>query len=430
MFSFFNYRMTIVALLGMVALASGCVREGSGDLYDMAYSVEFYPAMPHLQTRVQEAFVNARPGERFVFKRGTYHFNSTLSLEGVDGIIIEGQGMNETVFSFDNQIAGAEGLKLTNCDDLILANFSVKDTKGDAVKVKDADGVTFYQVGVDWTGEPDITNGAYGLYPVSAQNILIDRCYVRGASDAGIYVGQTSNCIIRNSLVEMCVAGIEIENTSNADVHNNVARRNTGGILVFDLPEIPIKNGTKNRVYNNDVYQNDYPNFASPAGMVSKVPPGTGILLLSAQEVEVFNNNIAQNNIMGIGVFSYQTITALDPDLNYNDPEYDPYSRGVYIHDNTMSRSNNLPPYVHAISLVISNLFVGSDIPDILFDGFLPAGSSDADRICVKNNGTAGFANLDVAGDFVNVSTDLTPHDCTQASLPTPVVDAPVYPHP
>lgn len=95
-----------------------------------------------------------------------------------------------------------------------------------------------------------------------------------------------------------------------------------------------------------------------------------------------------------------------------------------------MSRSNNLPPYVHAISLIISNLFVGSNIPDILFDGFLPAGSSDADRICVKNNGTAGFANLDVAGDFANVSTDMTPHDCTQASLPTPVVDAPVYPHP
>lgn len=429
MFNIFNYRLAIAGLLGIIAFASGCVREGSGDLYDAA-SHEFYPNMPHLQERVQTAFINAYPGERFVFKKGTFHFNSTISLDNVDGVIIEGQGMNETILSFDGQIAGAEGLKITGGNGLILANFSVKDTKGDAIKVKEVNGITFYQVGVDWTGEPDITNGAYGLYPVSSQNVLIDKCYVRGASDAGIYVGQTSGCIVRNSLVEMCVAGIEIENTSNADVHNNLARHNTGGILVFDLPEIPVKNGAKNRVYDNQVYENDHSNFASPAGMVSKVPPGTGILLLSAQEVEVFNNDVAYNNVMGIGIISYQTLVALDPDLAYNDPQYDPYSHGVYVHDNSMSRSNYLPPYIHPISLVISNLFVAGNIPDILYDGYVYPGTADADRICIKNNGTAGFANIDVAGDFANVNTDLTPHDCTQAALPTPVVDAPVYPNP
>jgi parallel beta-helix repeat protein len=69
-------------------------------------------------------------------------------------------------------------------------------------------------VRVEWTNGPDENNGAYGLYPVQSSNVLIEESVVIGASDAGIYVGQSNNIIVRNSRVEFNVAGIEIENST------------------------------------------------------------------------------------------------------------------------------------------------------------------------------------------------------------------------
>ena len=87
--------------------------------------------------------------------------------------------------------------------------------------------------------------------PVKSENILIDHCIAIGASDAGIYVGQSKNIIVRNSEAFHNVAGIEIENSFYADVYNNYTHDNTGGILVFDLPDLLIKKGGNVRVFNN-----------------------------------------------------------------------------------------------------------------------------------------------------------------------------------
>ncbi len=99
-----------------------------------------------------------------------------------------------------------------------------------------SDQISFVNLRVEWTGGPNPKNGAYGVYPVSSTNVLIDRVTVKGASDAGIYVGQSKNIIVRNSRAEFNVAGIEIENSMNADVFDNVSTHNAGGILIFDLP--------------------------------------------------------------------------------------------------------------------------------------------------------------------------------------------------
>jgi len=130
---------------------------------------------------------------------------------------------------------------LTNMNDVLFSDFTIKETPGDAIKVKDSHGVTFCDMATIWESVADSTNGAYGLYPVTSTSVLIDGCYVKGASDAGIYVGQSDTVIVRNTEAVGNVAGIEIENTSNADVYGNYAHDNTGGILVFDYPIYPKK---------------------------------------------------------------------------------------------------------------------------------------------------------------------------------------------
>ena len=107
-------------------------------------------------------------------------------------------------------------------DRVVLEDFAVEDSKGDGVKSKGSDQITFRKLRVEWTNGPDAKNGAYGVYPVSSKNVLIDGVTVKGAADAGIYVGQSENIVVRNSSAEFNVAGIEIENSFKADVYKNV----------------------------------------------------------------------------------------------------------------------------------------------------------------------------------------------------------------
>ena len=44
-----------------------------------------------------------------------------------------------------------------------------------------------------------------------------------GASDAGIYVGQSSQVVVRTSRAERNVAGFELENTKGAELYDNEA---------------------------------------------------------------------------------------------------------------------------------------------------------------------------------------------------------------
>ena len=180
--------------------------------------------------RLQEAMILMEEGDILRIKSGYYSFEDGLSLD-VDGVSVVGDGMEETILDFKDQKSGAQGLLVTS-DKVTLKDFSILDAKGDALKVIGAKGINMINLRTEWTGGPKSTNGAYGFYPVESEDVLIDGCVAIGASDAGIYVGQSKNIIVRNSIAQYNVAGIEIENSYYADVYNNLASHNTGGILL------------------------------------------------------------------------------------------------------------------------------------------------------------------------------------------------------
>ena len=124
-------------------------------------------------------------------------------------------------------------------------------------------------------------------------NVLIEGSVVKGASDAGIYVGQSTNIIVRDNRAEGNVAGIEIENSTGADVYGNTATGNAGGILVFNMPNLPVP-GSKTRVFKNKVTANNHANFGAAGSAVSSVPPGSGVIVNSNDLVEIFDNDIAR----------------------------------------------------------------------------------------------------------------------------------------
>lgn len=342
-----------------------------------------------VQERVQEALILAEPGDVLEFAEGVFEFTRGLSLD-VDNVTVRGQGMDRTVFSFANQDAGSEGLIVTS-DGVSLEHFGIEDTIGDAIKVKGADGISFIGVRAEWTGGPKETNGAYGLYPVECKNVLIDGCMAVGASDAGLYIGQSQNIVVRNSIAKYNVAGIEIENCYYADVYNNVAVHNTGGILVFDLPNLPQQGGHSVRVFANTSIDNDTPNFAPAGNIVGNVPMGTGLLIMANRNVEVFDNTFSGNDTANVIVSSYRR----GPEEKV-DPDYYPYPEAIHIHNNRFGTGGGNPSGPLG-QLAASAL--GVPMPDILWDGVanpekLKDGKLPAqDWIYIHDNGVATYGN-------------------------------------
>jgi len=355
--------------------------------------VEPYPAA---QDRLQEALLLVEPGGVIELAAGRYALTDGLSLD-VDNVTVRGKGMDQTILSFADQQAGSEGLLVTG-DKAVLANFAVEDAKGDAIKAKGVNGISIINVRTEWTGGPKSTNGAYGVYPVESKNVLIDGVVAIGASDAGIYVGQSENIVVRNSRAQYNVAGIEIENSYYADVFDNIATRNTGGILVFDLPDLPQQGGHDIRVFRNQIVSNDTPNFAPEGNIVGDVPVGTGVLVMANRNVEIFENQIGDNQTANLLVVGYVG--------DISDPDYDPLPKGVSIHNNAFGRGGWRPDD-NEIGRILVDI-VGTPVPDIVWDGRAPfsqliLGLPAENRIYVQDNRRAAggtdpvsFANLNI----------------------------------
>ena len=346
---------------------------------------------PVAQDEIQEALILAEPGDTVLLSKGIYKLNHGLSLD-VDNVSIKGAGMYETILDFSGQETGAQGLLITS-DNVLMQDFAVENAKGDAIKSKGVKNISFIKVRTEWTNGPDSKNGAYGLYPVESIGVLIDGCVAIGASDAGVYVGQSEQIIVRNTRAEYNVAGIEIENSYHADVYNNIATNNTGGILIFDLPNLPKQGGKFVRVFQNKSFNNNTENFAPEGNIVGLVPSGTGLIIMANRNVEVFENSFDNNQTVHIAVVAGE--------LESGDENYDPYPKGVQIHNNQFSNVGKNPDLSRGdLSPILVDIANG-DMPDIIWDGLLPVsqllfGQPDSEKIIIEEVNETKFLDLDV----------------------------------
>ena len=373
-------------------------------------------AQPELEKRLQTLLIMAEDGDTIQFPAGAISLSNSLSLDAKKNITIRGAGQGKTVLSFKNQKQGAEGIKVTNAENIVLEQFTIEDAKGDLIKTQQVRGLTFRDITAQWTGKPSAANGAYALYPVQCQNVRIERCTAIGASDAGIYVGQSDSVWVTDCVAKWNVAGIEIENTTNAWVWKNKAYDNTGGILVFDLPDLPKKRGGHVKIYNNLITRNNFKNFAPKGNIVGKVPPGTGVMILATNDVEVYNNKIWDNKTVSTAIISY-FIT----ETPIKDKDYNPYPSRIYVHDNIYSMGKRMPTLKNRLGFIFWWKF-GKKVPHILYDGIQNAEWVDAKgnlkpgfEICVRNNENGTFANIraDQLGLFKGkISKNLEPYDC------------------
>jgi len=341
------------------------------------------------QEELQEALILMSEGDTLLIKEGYYLFEDGLSLD-VDDVKIIGEGMDKTILDFKDQQSGAQGFLVTS-NKVTLKDFAILDAKGDALKAIGSKGIYMINLRTEWTGGPKSSNGAYGFYPVESEDVLIDGCVAIGASDAGIYVGQSKNIIVRNSVAQYNVAGIEIENSYYADVYNNLASHNTGGILIFDLPDLPQQGGHHIRVFDNKSIDNDTDNFAPEGNIVGEVPRGTGIIIMANSDVEVFNNVISGNGTVNLSIVSYSDET--------DDPNYYPHPRRIQIHDNTYGPAG-FDPDIETGDLAKALYEISDgDMPDIFWDGVVSVsqmlfGQPEIDKLKIDENSDVSFLTI------------------------------------
>jgi parallel beta-helix repeat protein len=338
------------------------------------------------QKQLQEQLLDAKPGSVIEIPPGTHRLDRVLTLRA-SGVTLRGVGPDKSILSFKDQISGPEGM-LVYASDFTIEHVAIEDSKGDGLKINDGTNITIRDVRVAWTGGPKTTNGAYGIYPVKCANVLIEDSAAIGASDAGIYVGQSKNVIVRRNRAESNVAGIEIENTIGADVHDNTATGNTGGILVFNMPNLS-QPGHSTRVFRNKVFKNNLGNFAAKGAAVASVPAGAGIVVNSNSKVEIFDNDVADNQTANTIISAYFSTNYYNkPGI---DPNYDPYPRAINIYDNRFSGGGDSPDGLDLKTLKVALFGLNGHFPDILWDGYrdekkLVDGKAPADeRLCVRN---------------------------------------------
>jgi parallel beta-helix repeat protein len=369
------------------------------------------------QKDLQTQLIKAKPGSVIEIPAGTYQLDRSLSLK-VSGVTIKGAGMDKTILSFKGQKSGAEGL-LVDASDFTIEDIAFEDTKGDSLKVVGGKNIIIRRVRTEWTNGPATENGAYGIYPVQTENTLIDGAVAIGASDAGIYVGQSRNVVVRNSRAERNVAGIEIENTIGADVYDNVATGNTGGILVFNMPNLP-QAGRVTRVFRNKIEGNNHKNFGHKGTPVASVPAGSGVVINSNDDVEVFDNDIGEHKTANVIISSYFSTGYTDLSTAEG---FDPYPEGIHIHSNRFGPAGDSPDHLELKALKISQFGLSGRLPDILWDGYinldiLVDGKLPADRAICINNGEAGMINVDGPNNYQNISTEMADYRCSLPPLP------------
>ena len=285
---------------------------------------------------IQTAVETAQPGDTIQVMPGTYSETVYIDKDDIHLVGVIEQGERATM----DGLGKLNDAILYSGNNIIIENFRITRYKGNGI---------MGQAGNNFEIRNNVIvdTGIYGIFPQLGTNGLVEHNVVSGIEDAAIYIGMSDNIHVAYNEVFDSVAGIEIENSRHAVVEHNNAHHNTGGILAFVTPGLPIKPTEDVIIRNNFVLDNNTANFGAPGSIVSGIPAGTGILVMAADDVIIEGNIISNNKTAGIIINDHSFATTITMDV-----ESDPNSDRTMILDNVMLNNGyDTIPEVTAVAL-------------------------------------------------------------------------------
>lgn len=272
---------------------------------------------------IQEAVKAATGPTTIQVMPGTYHETVYIDKDDIRLIGVVEQGQRATL---DGKDVLNDAI-LYSGNNIVVENFMITRYKGNGI---------MSQAGNNFEIRNNIIadTGIYGIFPQLGKNGIVEHNVVSGIEDAAIYIGMSDNIHVAHNDVFDSVAGIEIENSRHAIVENNYVHNNTGGILAFITPGLPIKTTYDVIIRNNFILGNNHVNFGAPGSTVAGIPAGTGILIMAADDVVIEGNIISDHKTAGILVVDHAN--AANTTL---DPEAEPNPDNVAILDNLMTKN-------------------------------------------------------------------------------------------
>ena len=335
---------------------------------------------------IQEAVEMAQPGDTIQVMPGTYSETVYIDKDDIHLVGVIKEGERATM----DGLGKLNDAILYSGNNVVVENFRITQYKGNGI---------MGQAGNNFEIRNNVIvdTGIYGIFPQLGTNGLVEHNVVSGIEDAAIYIGMSDNIHVAHNEVFDSVAGIEIENSRHAIVENNIAYNNTGGILAFVTPGLPIKTTEDVIIRNNFVLDNNTPNFGAPGSIVSGIPAGTGILVMAADDVVIEGNIISNNKTAGIIINDHSYASNITMDM-----ESDPNSDRTMILDNVMLNNGyDTIPEVTAVAL--TELHTG--LIDIVHVG--PSkGSCIINRhryraVGIGNYGECDFTNTDSTESYL-----------------------------
>jgi parallel beta-helix repeat protein len=342
---------------------------------------------------IQDAVRKAQPGDTIQVMPGLYHETVYIDKDDIRLIGVIKNGERATL---DGQGKLNDAI-LYSGNNFVVENFKIVKYKGNGIMGQAGNNFEIRNNEI-------IDTGVYGIFPQLGKNGIVEHNVVSVIADAAIYIGMSDNIHVAHNEVFDSVAGIEIENSRHCIVESNYVHDNSGGLLAFITPGLPIKTTYDAVFRNNFVINNNTANFATPGSTVSGVPAGTGLLIMAADEVVVEGNIFSGNKTAAIIITDH----ANAPNTSI-DPEADPNSDKVMILDNVML-NNGYDTIPDVKALMLTELKTGNI--DIVRIGV----SNDS---CINNRHRYRYVGID---DFVECKFTNTDN------IDTYLLDEPVPP--
>lgn len=372
-------------LLGCDAGSSGCTRllsPGAGD-----------------GGAIQDALAAARPGDVVCFGPGVYALEESIGHAGAQELTIRGVGASRDDVVIDlSGSAGAQGLSFTAARGLRIERLTLRDPRFIGLMVTDSEDVVIDDVRVE-----SAAAAAYiGVYVVGVTGARIESCEVVG-SETGIDLDRARDSLVRGNVVRGSFVGTEIGNSTHVEVDANELSGNAIGLLIDELPGVPAGGGGV--LVHHNLVLDSHDAFPRTSGEEQWVPPGIGVLVVAARQVEIRDNTITGNDSVGIAVTSYGSWG-----WTWSDPDYDGLARDVWLHDDELADNGSAPEGVLAL-IPLQATPPQTFLEDVLYDG------AEGSSLCVQEPG-AGFRRTSLVEDRPTPSTDVEPYACTGTVVP------------
>jgi len=285
----------------------------------------------HAGSSIQTAINTADAGSTILIEPGIYTETVAIDKPGIQiiglkpGVIIQNPGDEEDGITVNE-----------NGDGFVLKNVAIQNFEENGIILTGVDNFTISHVSAT-------NNGEYGIFPVHCSHGIIEFCIVKGHSDTGLYVGQSSDITMQFNTALANVNGLEVENSSNVSVVRNKSFDNVCGLLIDLLPAKDVKTSSNIIVRSNYIFNNNHVNFGEPGSLESVVPKGLGILVLGADNVSIERNIVTGNEFAGVTVFSTLVLGSL-AGLPEAFGDIDPNADNAKITGNFVKKNGSNPP--------------------------------------------------------------------------------------